>query len=421
MDTLYSKTVLDSGIRVISEKMPHVRSVSLGMWITRGSRDETKEEAGISHLLEHMVFKGTRTRTAKDIALSLEAVGGQIDAFTSKEETCYYARCLNEHMPRALEVIADICLDSLFRPEDLEKEKKVVAEEQRGVEDTPDDFIHDLFLRVLYPGHPLGESVLGSEETCARFTRDHVVRFWKERYTTDAVVVAAAGDVDHSQLVDLVSTHCLFPPAHAPIPQFAIPPESPSVNHYPRDISQAHICLGRRTVPYTHPDRYPLLVLNTVLGGGMSSRLFQSVREACGLAYTVFSYADLFRDTGYWATYLGTNPSQVKTALRLVVDEIRKIQADSLSPQEVRDAKQHLIGGLMLGLESTSNRMMRLARLETHFQCYATLDQTMAEIEGVREEDIRRVAHELLDPPKLSLALLGPPEETQANLELLLT
>jgi predicted Zn-dependent peptidase len=409
MDPVYGKTVLDSGIRVVSEKMPHVRSVSLGMWITRGSRDETADQAGISHLIEHMAFKGTPSRSPRDIAIALEAVGGHLDAFTSKEETCYHARCLDEHISVATEVIADISLNSLFRPEDLEKEKKVVAEEQKGLEDTPDEFIHDLFLRLIYPDHPLGAPVLGTEESCRNLSCDTVTRFWRDRYTADAIVVAAAGNVDHDRLVALVEGRFHFPPSSNPPPAFRLPPEEPSVARHPRDISQLHAVLGCRTVPYTHPDRYALLVLNTVLGGGMSSRLFQAVREESGLAYSVYSYADLFRDTGYWAVYLSTSPAQAAEAMRVVLEELRTAETNSLRPDEVTHAKQHLKGSLMLGLESTSNRMMRLARLETHFQRYATLDETVAEIEAVSEDDIHRVARELLQASRLSLVLLGPP------------
>lgn len=415
MKTQYKKTVLENNLRVISERIDYVRSVSLGVWVTTGARNEKKEENGISHMIEHMVFKGTNKRTAKDIAKSLESVGGYLDAFTSKEETCYYARTLDEHLPIALDVISDIATNSTFSEKALEKEKKVVLEEIKGVEDTPDELIHDIFVQVIFDGHPLGQTILGSAQNCKRWNSEVLKNFWKNHYSYDSVIVVCAGNVEHERLVEGVKKAFVFPSKTNDKTVDILPKEVPRIKIRRKKISQTHISIGRRGIPYTHSDRYPLLVLNTVLGAGMSSHLFQSVREREGLAYTVFSYADMYKDSGIFGVYLGVDSSKVVEAIRLVMKEIEDLRKNGISDSELIDAKNQLKGNLMLGLESTSNRMMRIAKLEMYLGKYVSLDETTGEIDKITKEDVMRVAEEVVDPKKFSIVILGPLKEEKIS------
>ncbi|MEW6685542.1 MAG: pitrilysin family protein [Candidatus Edwardsbacteria bacterium] len=410
MDSLYEKTVLPSGLsglRVISEKMPQVRSVAVGVWIAKGSRDEKKEENGLCHFIEHMSFKGTKKRTAPEIAKSLESIGGHLDAFASKEETCFYARALDEHLPSALEVISDLICHSLYNPKDIEREKKVVLEEIKSLEDTPDELVHELFAATLFKDHPLGRPVLGSKESCQNFSRQKLIDFWQRNYTASNAVVAVAGNVEHNYLLELATNFFSFNEGRE-LPPVDLPPFKPEIKKVPKKISQSHICLGTRTLSYAHPQRYALLLLSTILGGGMSSRLFQKVREREGLAYTIFSYAELYQDTGLFGIYLGVDPKQSKRAIDLVFKEIEQLRQNGLQKDELTHAKAQLKGGLMLGLESTSNRMMRLAKMEINLQKYCPLDETIKEIDAVREEEVLHLADSLLRKELLSLVILGP-------------
>lgn len=415
-DTIYNKTALKNGIRVITERISHVRSVSLGVFVTSGARDESKEENGISHMIEHMVFKGTEKRTAKDIAMSLESVGGHLDAFTSKEETCFFARVLDEHVPLAVDVISDIATRSLFAEKDLEKEKKVVLEEIKGVEDSPDDLVHDILGAALFDGHPLGQTVLGPPGNCKRWTSEKLKSFWMGHYLTPSVIVAAAGSVEHSDLVKLAGRAYEFPKGEPGSKNGPLPETPPRSRIRRKKITQAHLTLGCRTFPFTDPRRFALLIFSTILGGGMSSRLFQTVREREGLAYAVFSYTDFFQDTGMFGIYLGVDPQKVLEALRLVLREVGTFPKEGISEQDLENAKQQIKGNMMLGLESTSNRMMRLARMEMTIGKYVTLDETLSEIDGVTREEVLAVAREFIDPRHLSLAAVGPLREGKIDL-----
>lgn len=415
-DSIYNKTVLKNDIRVITERISHVRSVSLGVFVTHGARDESKEENGISHMIEHMVFKGTEKRTAKDIAISLESLGGHLDAYTSKEETCYYARVLDEHVPLAVDVISDLATHSLFAEKDLEKEKKVVLEEIKGVEDSPDDLVFEILGSALFEGHPLGQTVLGPPGNCKRWTGEKLKGYWSGHYLTPSVIVAAAGSVGHSELVKLAEQAFEFPRGDFKRNDRALPEFRPKAKIRRKKIAQAHLALGCRTFPFTDPRRFALIILSTVLGGGMSSRLFQTVREKEGLAYAVFTYSDFFQDTGMFGVYLGVDPQKVLDALRLVLKEIEVLRQEGISEQDLEDAKQQIKGNMMLGLESTSNRMMRLARMEMTMGKYVTLDDTIEEIDKVTGEQVIAVARELIDPRRLSLAALGPLREGKIEL-----
>ncbi|MFQ6091267.1 MAG: M16 family metallopeptidase [bacterium] len=409
--TIYNRSVLDNGLTVVSEYIPYVRSLSIGVWIRTGSRNEIPDKNGISHFIEHMVFKGTTNRTAEEIARSLESVGGHLNAFTGKELTCYYARVLDEHMPLAMDVLADILANCLFQEEDIEREKQVVIEEIKNLDDTPDELIHDLFSRSLFEPHPLGWPTHGPAENVNRFSADDLRDFVSAQYTADRIVIAAAGNVIHADFVDLVTEHFHFSTLGQERATVDFPPSSTRIDVHTRRISQTHLCLGTRSYPYTHPHRVSLCVLSTLLGGGMSSRLFQKIRENLGLAYSIFTSLVFFADTGIFWAYVGTDSSHTKKVLRMVGQEFHNLASEPISDEELARTKSQLKGSLMLGLESTSARMTRLAEMEIYRNGYWSLDETLAEIDRVTAEEIREIAGDLFDPQKLTLTVLGPVKE----------
>jgi predicted Zn-dependent peptidase len=406
--TEYKKTVLSNGLRIVTERIPHVRSVALGIWIATGTRDEAEKDNGISHFVEHMVFKGTGRRSAREIAESLESVGGHLNAFTSKEVTCFYAQFLDEHLPIAVDVLSDLVTDPRFDEEEIRKEKQVVLEEINNVEDTPEDLIHERFQRNLFPNHPLGFSTLGTRETVSRFARDDLIRYMRRNYTLDRVVVAASGNVDHHDLINLVGSTL------DPLPQVSTrevdPPPATGVNFHIEEASilQAHLCVGTSSFPYEDPRKFALLVLNTLLGGGMSSRLFQTIREEYGLAYTVYSFLDFMLDTGVFGIYVGTDKDKVDACLELIHQELQALRTAPVPAHELERTKSQLKGSLMLALESTSGRMNRLAKMEMYVRSYYTLDDIIKRIDSVSQSDILGVAGELLDRGRLHTTILKP-------------
>jgi predicted Zn-dependent peptidase len=408
MDSEYKKTVLRNGIRVITETIPHVRSISIGAWFTVGSRDETVQNNGISHYVEHMMFKGTKTRKAYEIASSLESVGGQLNAFTSKELTCYYAHMLDEHLPIAIEVIADILTSSIFDETEMQKEKQVILEEINNLEETPEEMIHELFLGDLFPKHPLGFSTIGTRDNVLRFDRNTILNYVSENYTTERLVIAAAGNVNHSELVKLVEKHFQnlqnsgyrnYLPASKPVQGKRIV-ENGGI--------QAHLCLGTQSYAYKNPKKFGLLVLNTLLGSGMSSRLFQNIREKYGLAYSIYSYIDFFQDTGLFSVYIGTDKDKIDDSIDLINKELKALMKDSVPDDELQRTKSQLKGNLMLGLESTSSRMNRLAKMEIYLQNYYSLDETLLQIESVTSRDILHIANELFEKGRIFTTVLKP-------------
>ncbi len=402
------REVLDNGLRLLTEAMPQVRSVSIGVWLTRGSRHERDEDAGIAHFVEHMLFKGTATRTAEDIAQEVDSMGGQLDAFTAKEYASYYIKVLDEHLPRAVEVLADVLLHPLFAPEDIEREKKVVLEEIKMVEDTPDDLVHELFTQQFWEGHPLGRPILGTPERVEAFTQEQLFAYFREAYVAPNLIVAAAGNLDHERVRDLiVRAFRDLPTSAAPAVERA-PTPVPKVVVRPKDLEQSHLCLGTSCYPQDHADRYVSYVLNTVLGGSMSSRLFQNVREKRGLAYSVFSGLAAYRDAGALTVYAGCSPAAVGEVIDLVVEELRALKRVPLGEAELRRAKDHLKGNLMLSLENTSSRMSHLARQEIYFGQQFGLDETLEGVERVGAEDVQRVAADLFADGALGATVLGP-------------
>jgi predicted Zn-dependent peptidase len=406
---LFHSTTLDSGIRVVSERIPSVRSIAVGAWLAAGSRDETPEDNGISHFIEHMVFKGTRRRRTHHIAQRMEAVGGYLNAFTSKEYTCYYARGLDEHLERALDVVLDLVVNPTLPEREVEKEKEVVVEEMKMYEDAPEDLIFDKFEAVLYPHHPLGRPVLGVPETVRSFTREQLFDYIGDNYAPNRLVVAVAGNVEHNAVVRYVErlTRELDrtpTPIHRE-PANGYDPEERVVH---RPIQQAHLIVGTRSPGMTDPRRTVLTTLNTLLGGGMSSRLSQNIREKYGYCYNIYSFTNMLSDTGDFGVYMGTDAGKVEHARKLIGRELDKLAQTPVSARALKQAKSQLKGGLMLGLESMSNRMMRLGRIELIFGRYFSLDEVIASIDAVTAEDVRDLAAELFDPARLSTVAILP-------------
>jgi predicted Zn-dependent peptidase len=414
----YRKSVLPNGIRILTERMPHVRSVAVGVWVETGSRHEPEPRGGVSHLIEHLVFKGTATRTAEVIARTMDSVGGQMDAFTTKENTCFYVQVLDEHLPLAVDLLTDILLHPLFDAEELEREKSVVLQEIRMVEDTPDDVIHDLFAAQVWAGHPLGRPILGTRELVTGFSRDAVADHFAEEYVPPRIVIAVAGNVTHERVVDL------FGAGFDGFGREARPRASqaaaltPSVNIVHKTLEQVHLVLGFPGLHHAAPERYAMFLLNDIIGGSMSSRLFQEVRERQGLVYSIHSGAQAFLDTGILYVYAATDPQNFSKVLKSILKELREVKKSGITAEELKRAKDHLKGSLMLSLESTSSRMNRLAKHELHLGSFLTIDAMLASIDAVRYEEVQALVTEVLDEDRLALTTLGPLDRRNLPAEL---
>jgi predicted Zn-dependent peptidase len=415
----YRKSVLPDGIRVITEQMPHVRSVAVGIWLDTGSRNEPDGRGGISHLIEHLVFKGTSSRTSEEIARAMDSVGGQMDAFTTKEYTCFYVSVLDEHLPLAVDLLSDILLHPLFSAEDIEREKSVVLQEIKMVEDTPDDLIHDLFAARIWPNHPLGRPILGSREAVQSFSRETILVHFSEEYCPEKIIIAVAGNVEHGRVVELFAErfHGFL---RQPVPHDGAPPIlTPGLDMIHKPLEQVHLVVGFPGLHHGAAERYALYLLNDVMGGGMSSRLFQEVRERQGLVYTIYSGTQAYRDTGVLFISAATDAQNFSKVLKSVLKEIRALKKDGVSAEELRRAKDHLKGNLMLSLESTSSRMNRLAKQELSFGTFLSLDEMLLAIDQVREEEVQSLIHRLLDENQLALLTLGPLDRRNLPRELL--
>ena len=399
--------MLPNGLRILTERMPHVRSVSIGVWLARGSRHEPSAQSGIAHFVEHMLFKGTATRSAEDIAQEIDSIGGQMDAFTAKEYASYYIKVLDEHLPLAVDVLSDIVRHPAFTKEDIEREKKVVLEEIKMVEDTPDDLVHELFTENFWRDHPLGRPILGTKDTVESLSSEGLRRYFTNAYTAPNLIVAAVGNVTHEQVRELVLRAFEgLPVTSAPLDE--VPPSvSPMVIIRNKELEQSHVCLGTSGYRQDHEDRYSSYVLNTILGGSMSSRLFQNVREKRGLAYAVFSGLSAYRDAGTMTIYAGCANHAVEELIDVVIAELRRMKDEPLPEQELQRAKDHLKGSLMLNLESTSSRMSHLARQEIYFDRQFGLDETLEGVERVTWADVQRVARDLFADGGLAATVLG--------------
>ncbi len=402
------REVLGTGLRLITEAMPHVRSVTIGVWLMRGSRHETDAQSGIAHFVEHMLFKGTDSRSAEDIAQAIDSIGGQLDAFTAKEYAGYYIKVLDEHLPLAVDLLSDIVMRPAFEEEEVGREKKVILEEIKMVEDTPDDLVHELFTQQFWEGHPLGRPILGSRETVEAFTATSLREYFRGAYVAPNMIVSAAGNLDHVRVRDLVSNAFGTLAANGEGFTQQPPTVKPSVLLKTKELEQSHICLGTNSYQQNHDDRYVSYILNSVLGGSMSSRLFQNVREKRGLAYSVFSGMSAYRDAGNLTIYAGCAADAVEEVIDLSVEELRGLKRTPVPDDELKRAKDHLKGSLMLSLENTASRMSHLARQEIYFDRHFSLDETLAGVQRVSAEDIQRVARDLLSNGSLAVTVLGP-------------
>jgi predicted Zn-dependent peptidase len=377
------------------------------VWLARGSRHETDEESGIAHFVEHMLFKGTSTRTAEEIAQAVDSIGGQLDAFTAKEYASYYVKVLDEHLPLAVDILSDIVLRPAFHEIDIEREKKVILEEIKMVEDTPDDLVHEIFTQSFWEGHPLGRPILGTKESVEAITEQRLRAHFRGAYAAENVIISAAGNLEHSQLREALEQAFGSMPVSAKNGADAPPNVVPKVVIRNKELEQSHVCLGTSSYPQNHADRYASYVMNTMLGGSMSSRLFQNIREKRGLAYSVFSGINAYRDAGYLTIYAGCANEAVGEVIDLVVEELRAIKQTPVPQTELRRAKDHLKGSVMLSLENTSSRMSHLARQEIYFDRQFSLDETLQGIEHVSAEDVQRVAGELFSNGWLAATVLG--------------
>lgn len=406
---LTNKTRLLNGLTVVTEKVESVKSVSVGIWAKTGSRNETKEQAGVTHFLEHMLFKGTESRSSYDIALSMESVGGYLNAFTSSEYTCYYSRCLNTQLDTALDVLSDMVLHPSFPEEEIEKEKKVVIEEMKMYRDSPSDYLFEHFSGAVFQGHPLGRPVIGYEETVSGFQRQDLYDYMADRYQPGNLLIAVAGNINHEEVVQKVEEFFADVEQqegadHNP----SLPAYEPSSQRLNKAIEQTHLILGLRGLNYDHDDKYKLLLTNAILGGGMSSRLHQNVREKHGYCYTISSFNQSYHDTGLYGVYVGTDEEYLDHVEELIFKEFHQLREEPVSQKEMDEAKAQLKGKLMLSLESMSNRMRRLAKSEIYFNRYITLDELISNIDAVQAEEIQEFAHSFFKDDEFSKAVLLP-------------
>ena len=406
---MVQKTVLNNGIRIVSEQIPHAHSVSIGIWVTTGSRHETQLLSGASHFIEHLLFKGTGRRTALDIAREIDSVGGVLNAFTGREYVCYYAKVLSSHLPKAVDLLSDIFLNSVFDTDEIEKERKVILQEIDMLEDAPDDFIHDLFYQNFWKDHSLGRPIIGNEESVNSLTRDSLLIHKDATYQAGNIIIAAAGKVRHEDLLRLVGT--LFDGvlsgncnAEAPAPVLGS-----TVFIQEKELEQLHLCLGTKALPQNHLRRFESYILNAVLGGSMSSRLFQEVREKLGLAYSIYSYLASHTDSGSMAVYAGISPERLDEVVSIILREMGRLKRELLSSDELSAAKEQLKGNILLSLESSDNRMSKLAKNEIYFGTYQHLIDIMKGFDRVTSGNVLELAEELFAGDCLNLVLLGKP------------
>lgn len=405
---MYKKTLLPNGVRIITEEIAHVRSAALGIWVGAGSRDERKGYEGISHFIEHMFFKGTERRSARALAESLEAVGGQLNAFTTKEYTCYYAKILDVDLDLAIDVLSDMFFHSLYDEKEIEKEKNVIIEEIKMYEDSPDELIHDVFSEHVWNDHPLGKPILGTEESIGSLSRDKIMQFLTEHYAPDNLVISVAGKIKHDDVVAKLS------------PQFGtfnrggrrVLEETPigqTIEHYQKkDTEQMHIILGVPGLGQDDKDIYAMHIFNNILGGGLSSRLFQEIREQRGLAYSVYSYHSTYVDTGLFAIYAGTSPKNTQEVIACILEELMEFKQKGISAEELERTKAQIKGGLYLGLEAVSSRMSRLGKTELTYNRVLSPEEVVEKLDKVTLEDVLRVIGRLWQKDKISIMTLGP-------------
>jgi predicted Zn-dependent peptidase len=420
MDAPVDKTTLKNGVRIVTKKMPYTRSVSMGVWVDVGARDESELESGLSHFIEHMIFKGTRKRSAFQIAKEFDAIGGQTNAFTTMENTCYYARVIDFQMETMVEILSDIFVNSVFDPGEIDKERPVILQEIGMVEDSPDEYIHMLSGLNFWGENPLGRSILGTPENISRFDDQIIKNFFLRLYQPNRIVISAAGNLAHDRLVELVAPVFETIQPRDGFPQRVTPRGCSVVDLNHRNLEQMHICLSARGLSISDPRRYASSLLNTILGGNMSSRLFQEIRERRGLAYSVYSFITSHVDTGMFGFYMGVDPRRARETTQLVLDEIDQIKNEPVEISELKGAIEYTKGSLLLASESADNQMVRSAQNEIHFGKEITLQTIIEKIEAVTSDEILNLANELFNRNEMTLTLLGPMDAEKKEFEELL-
>ena len=410
------RTVLPNGLIVLTERMEHLRSVAMGVWIKSGSRCEPAETNGISHFVEHMLFKGTRSRTAQHIAREMDSIGGNLDAFTGKETICFNVKSLADHVPIALDVLTDLVLNPVFAEADIERERGVILEEIKIDEDNPDVLVHELFTQSFWKGHPLGWPILGTKATVSGLDRDKLLAYHGDRFHGGNIVFSAAGNLNHDQFVAEVTEKFAGLAGGETLHELSAPEASARiVMRNKKSLEQVQICLGVPAPPITDDNRYATLILNTVLGGGMSSRLFQTIREERGMTYSIYSDLSPYRDTGTLLVYAGTSAGKALEVVDLILLEFRKLKEKALTHEELTRAKDQLKGNILMGLESSNSRMANLARQEMYFHNFFSVDEVIACIDAVDAAQVQSMAQRLFDPDRIAVTLLGRLDGVKLN------
>jgi predicted Zn-dependent peptidase len=413
---LYQKTVLPNGVRVLTERIPHFHSVSTGIWVNVGSRDELNGERGITHFIEHMLFKGTEKRSARDIAKELDAVGGFVNAFTSKEQACFHAKVLHPHLPLVVDILTDIFLNSVFAPDEIAREQQVIVQEIRMIEDTPDEYIHILFQEMFWPDNPLGLPIYGTVEGVEGISREHILHYLSRMFQPERIVVAAAGNLEHQRFLDLVA------PSMETLnhPQRPSTRQKPTDHHHiqvvPKDLEQVHLCLGVGGPSQTDENRFPCHLLNVILGSSMSSRLFQEIRENRGLAYSVYSFLNSHEDTGMFGIYAGVAAENVQETLAIIHEQLSKLLKEPIPEPELNAAKEYLKGSMYLNSESTDSRMNRLAKNEFLFERYVPFEEVEQRIDQVTSNSVQQWFERIYQPSRVALMVFGPLELDPSDL-----
>jgi len=409
-----NKTTLGNGIRILTKSMPHVRSISMGVWVNAGARDESPSESGLSHLIEHMIFKGTERRSAFQIAKEFDAIGGHANAFTAMENTCYHARVMDVHLETMVDILSDILLNSVFDATEVDRERPVILQEIGMVEDNPDEYVHLLSGHNFWGDHPLGRSILGTRENILGFDAETIKTFFYRLYQPERMVISAAGNVDHDALVDLLAGTFESIPSGNPMPERISPSTHAGTGVHYRDLEQTHLCISAPGLSITDPKRFAGSLLNTILGGNMSSRLFQQIRENRGLAYSVYSFVNPHIDTGMFGVYAGVDPSRAIESIQLILNELHRLTVERITEQEISAAREYTKGNLLLAQESNDNQMVRLAQNEIHFGRYSPLKEVMDRIDAVSCDDLINLANAIFRTDQLALTVLGPMTDKNA-------
>ena len=419
MASKINKTVLDNGIRVLTNRMPHVHSISMGVWANVGARDETSDENGLSHFIEHMIFKGTKRRTSYQIAKEFDAIGGHSNAFTSMENTCYHAKVMDTHLTTMVDILSDIFLNSVFDPKEFEKERPVIFQEIGMIEDNPEDYIHVLSGNAFWGENPLGRSIIGSRENITRFNAKILKKFFQRFYQPERIVISASGNLSHDAFVNLIRK--AFESIHPSnsFPERITPTGRFNIHLHHRKLEQVHVCIGTKGLAIADPKRYAFSLLNTILGGNMSSRLFQEIRERRGLAYSIYSFISSHVDTGMFGVYIAVDPKTSLKSTELILREMRKLKEMRVDPTDLNNAKEYTKGGLLLAAESVDNHMVRLAQNEIHFGRQIPLKSVIDEIEMVTGDEIIDLARYLYQSEQLALTMLGPVSDKKSYKDIL--